>query len=166
MQKEFYDKLAAPFEQSKKKRSLLLRTNTIITRLVYLIYAALLVVLFFMRDERLLRVILVPALSFAAVTVFRKACNAPRPYEVWDTPPLITKDTKGNSFPSRHVFSIYIIAMAMIYIQPVPGLLLIAAGILLAAVRVIARVHFLKDVIAGAAIGTVAGWIGFWCIPL
>lgn len=53
--------------------------------------------------------------------------------------PLIPKDTKGNSFPSRHVFSIYIIAMAAWYVCPPLGVILCVAGVFLAAARVIGR---------------------------
>lgn len=117
------------------------------------------------RDQRLIRAVLVPLISFAAVTLFRSLCNCRRPYEVWDTPPLIPKETKGNSFPSRHVFSIYIIAMAVLWICAPAGVAILAAGVFLAAVRVTARVHFLRDVAAGAALGIGLGWIGFFLIP-
>jgi membrane-associated phospholipid phosphatase len=99
------------------------------------------------------------------VTLFRKACHAKRPYEVWDVKPLIPKDTKEKSFPSRHVFSIYMIAMAAGYVNVWLALILAVAGVFLAAARVIARVHFVKDVVAGAAIAVILGWIGFYLIP-
>lgn len=164
MTKAFYDKLAEPFEHDSRKRQRLLSLNKIITRFVYVAYPAMLVVLAVTRDERIVRVFLVPAVAFAAVTVFRKICNAKRPYEVWDSPPLIPKDTKGNSFPSRHVFSIYIIAMAAGYVCVPLAAALAAAGVFLASVRVIARVHFVKDVVAGAVLAIALGWIGFYLI--
>ena len=109
MTKEFYDKLAKPYEEDEKKRGRLLKVNSLITRLVYIVYPILLIVLLILRDGRFIKTLLVPLVTFAAVTIFRKLCNAKRPYEVWDVKPLIPKETKGNSFPSRHVFSIYII---------------------------------------------------------
>ena len=88
-----------------------------------------------------------------------------RPYEVWKTPPLIPKETKGN--PSRAGMCFPFILL------PWPcsgcilaGAVILAAGVFLAAVRVIARVHFVRDVAAGAAIGVGLGWIGFFLIPL
>ena len=78
--------------------------------------------------------------------------------------PLIPKDTKGNSFPSRHVFSIYIIAMAAWYVCPPLGVILCVAGVFLAAARVIGRVHFVKDVVAGALIAVGCGILSFWVI--
>ena len=70
---------------------------------------------------------------------------------------MIPKDTKGNSFPSRHVFSIYIIAMAAWYVWMPLGVILCVAGVFLAAARVIGRVHFMKDVVAGALIAVGCG---------
>ena len=164
MQKEFYDRLARPFEGDERKRKRLILVNDVITKALYITYPVVLVILAVLRDERLLRVILVPLISFGAVTLFRKVCNAKRPYEVWGDPPLIPKDTKGKSFPSRHVFSIFIIAMAVAYVCIPAAVVILAAGVFLAAVRVIARVHFVRDVIAGAVIGIVVGWIGFFLI--
>lgn len=164
MQKAFYDKLAQPFEKDDKKKQWLLTANRMITKAFYIVYPVLLIILVLMRDVRAVRVLLVPLITFAAVTLFRKVCNARRPYEVWDTPPLIPKDTKGNSFPSRHVFSVYIIAMAVGYVCRPAAVVLMIIGVFLAAVRVIARVHFVKDVVAGAVIAVVLGWIGFFQI--
>lgn len=164
MTKAFYDRLAEPFEKDSRKRGRLLKLNQVITWLVYITYLFMLIALGITRDGRIVRVILVPAVTFAAVTIFRKVCNAERPYEIWDAPPLIPKDTKGNSFPSRHVFSIYIIAMAAGYVCAPLAVVLAVAGVFLAAARVIARVHFVKDVVAGAAVALLLGWIGFYII--
>lgn len=164
MQKMFYDKLASPFEEDEKKRRRLLKVNDVITKACYIVYPVLLVFLVLTRDVRVVRVLLVPLVTFAAVTLFRKVCNSKRPYEVWGISPLIPKDTKGKSFPSRHVFSIYIIAMAAGYVCRPAAVVLMLAGIFLAAARVIGRVHFVKDVVAGAALGIVLGWLGFFVI--
>ena len=98
------------------------------------------------------------------VSLFRKKFNAPRPYEKWQVKPLIPKDTKGNSFPSRHVFSIYIIAMAAWYVWMPLGVILCVAGGFLAAARVSGRVHFVKDVLAGYSAGVLMGIIGLFLI--
>ncbi|MCD8149001.1 MAG: phosphatase PAP2 family protein [Clostridiales bacterium] len=164
MQKTFYDRLARPFEAEERKKRRLIRANDIVSKAFYIAYPVLLAVLALMRDARLIRVFLVPLLSFLAVTIFRKALNAPRPYEVWDSPPLIPKDTKGISFPSRHVFCVFIIAMATAYVCKPAAIVMMTAGVFLAAVRVIARIHFIKDVVAGALIAIILGWVGFWVI--
>lgn len=61
---------------------------------------------------------------------------------------LLRKIKKGESMPSRHVFSITIIAMCWLYIYQPIGIVLLILTIILAAVRVIAGVHFIRDVIA------------------
>ncbi len=164
MQKPFYDRLVRPFEANEQKKRRLILANDIVSKAFYVAYPVMLAALALMRDARLIRVLLVPLLSFLAVTIFRKALNAPRPYEVWDSRPLIPKDTKGNSFPSRHVFCVFMIAMAASYICIPVAITMILCGVFLAVIRVAARVHFVKDVIAGAAIGIILGWLGFWVI--
>lgn len=58
--------------------------------------------------------IIAPLVGFIAVSVFRYIVNRPRPYEKFDMPPVIPKDTHGRSFPSRHVFSAFIIAFTVL----------------------------------------------------
>lgn len=101
--------------------------------------------------------ILVPAASFVAVSVFRRVYNAKRPYEIYDFKPLIPKDTKGKSFPSRHVFSIFVIGSSVFWYYPLFGWVVCLMGCVLAAIRVAVGVHFPKDVIAGAVTGIVCG---------
>lgn len=105
--------------------------------------------------------LIVPAVGFVLLSIYRAKVNAPRPYEVFDTPPLVPKNTRGNSFPSRHVFSAFIIATSAVQFFPVLGVILYICGVLLAVTRVLAGVHFPKDVIAGAAVGIGFGLIGF-----
>ena len=157
MKQEFYDRLAAPFEASERKKNCLLRVNHILTDVVYLIYPALLLYLVVCRDSRFWRVLLVPAVTFVLVSLFRKKFNAPRPYEKWQVKPLIPKDTKGNSFPSRHVFSIFVIGTTIAWQCMWAAVVVWVLGIVLAVTRVAGGVHFPKDVIAGMCIGIILG---------
>lgn len=103
------------------------------------------------------RALLVPVLSFSAVSAARARMNAPRPYEQLDIRPLIVKNTRGRSFPSRHVFSAFVIAMGwLVWCRPVGIVLLVLSGVL-AVVRVLGGVHWPRDVVAGAALGVAAG---------
>lgn len=136
--------------------------NRLITYSVYTIYPVVLIALIWTRDDRAWRVLLAPAISFILVSVFRNLVNAPRPYEVNNTVPLINKDTKGKSFPSRHVFSVFVVASTLYFISLPLGIILLLAGVLLAILRVIGGVHFPKDVIAGAIIGIISGILGFY----
>lgn len=162
MTKRDYQKLAAPFLKSPKKRKALIFSDLVLTGLVYLAYPILLLVLFFLRDERFWRCFFVPAVSFLLVSGLRKIIDAPRPYEKLHFRPLLQKEKHGESFPSRHVFSVFVIAFAFYYTCLPVGIVLTVFGVLLAAVRVVGGVHFPKDVLAGAGIGILAGVLGFF----
>lgn len=136
--------------------------NNFITTTIYCLYPLMLIFLAFTHDGRFLRVLLTPAISFVIVSVFRNYINAPRPYEVSNDVPIIKKETKGKSFPSRHVFSVFVIATTLFYIFKPLGIILMLAGILLAILRVVGGVHFPRDVIAGAIIGILSGVLGFY----
>lgn len=136
--------------------------NRVITYSVYAIYPVVLILLLYARDARFWRVLLAPSISFVLVSVFRNYINAPRPYEVTGNTPIINKDTKGKSFPSRHVFSVFVIASTLYFISQSLGIVMILAGCVLAVLRVIGGVHFPRDVIAGAVIGILSGILGFY----
>ena len=140
--------------------------NEALTALGYVAYPVLLIALALTgRYDLLVRAVSVPGVAFAAVTLFRKAVNAPRPYETLDIDPLIEKDTAGRSFPSRHAFSLFMIAATWLVAQPAVGAALVACAIVLAAVRVIGGVHYPRDVIAGALAAAAAGLIGYVLVP-
>jgi membrane-associated phospholipid phosphatase len=136
--------------------------NKIITLSVYTIYPLVLIYLIYSGDTRIWRVVLAPAISFILVSIFRNILNAPRPYEVTGATPIIKKDTKGKSFPSRHVFSVFVIGATLYFISSPLGIALMLAGCILAVLRVIGGVHFPRDVIAGAVIGILSGILGFY----
>ena len=68
-----------------------------------------------------------------------------------------------NIVSSRHVFSAFVIAMTLYYISSSSGShSLIVAGIILAIVRGTGGgVHFSRDVVVGAIVGSVFGMMGF-----
>ena len=163
MTKETYIQITEPLRQNKKLAKCIQLINRILTAVVFFAYPSLLLWLYLKRPNALVQALTVPFNSFVILTAFRYAVNAKRPYEVFDIPPVIPKDTKGKSFPSRHVFSVFLIAMTYLFLGPAVwiGILLLTAGVLLAIVRVWSGVHFPRDVIAGAVFGMVSGWIGF-----
>lgn len=164
MTAETYAALSAPFRRSPAALWALRWGNKLLTLSCYLLYPALLLWAALGRDPRFLRLVLVPGVSFVLVSLFRRACDSPRPYEVLDIDPLIARDKKGESFPSRHVFSVFVIAAAWGYVCPPVGAALLAVGVLLALARVVGGVHFPRDVLAGAGIGLLAGGVGFWVL--
>lgn len=148
--------------------------NSIITKAIYIAYPCLLIYLcsnYLMKELSLdsflssdfLKAFFIPLICFILLSLFRKALNAPRPYEVFNAKPLIAKETQGKSFPSRHVFSIFVIATTFYVCCPLPefGIIIFALGIALAILRVVSGVHFIKDVLAGAILGILMPAISF-----
>lgn len=138
--------------------------NILVTRIVYMAFFMLLVMLAIQKDERMIRVVLVTGISFILVSIVRHFLNAPRPYTLYDFDSIVKKNKAGESMPSRHVFSTFVIGMAFFYTYPVIGIIIFADGILMCFGRVVAGVHFPKDVIVGAIIGILSGVIGFYII--
>ncbi len=158
MTKEQYERWSAPYRTKKSAAKLLIWMDRCITGAVFLSYPMLCLCLWRQRDvEKLFWCMLLPAVSFLALSVFRRCFCAPRPYEVLDIRPLIPKGTKGKSFPSRHIFSVFIIGMTFWYAWRPMGVCIGALGFLLAYIRVVGGVHFPKDVAAGALFGMVCG---------
>ena len=137
-------------------------SDRIITALTVIAYILVLVLFFMEGWIPFLKAVLIPGISFVLVSVFRYIYNAPRPYEVRDdVTPMSGKKTKGKSMPSRHTFSIFVIAMTVFYYDYRFGICLLVAGVILATLRVIERVHFVKDVVVGAILGILFGLIYF-----
>lgn len=139
-----YEKLSKPF---RKYKSILLFMNKLLTFIGYTSYPILLGWTWFINKELLLPMILIPGIGFILLTFVRKAMNRKRPYETYNIDSMIKKDTKGNSMPSRHVFSMSIIAVSWLVVSPIVGSVLLLFSILLAFIRVIGGVHYISDVI-------------------
>ncbi|MBO5303031.1 MAG: phosphatase PAP2 family protein [Lachnospiraceae bacterium] len=162
MTKEQYEKISAPFRRSKKGMTIIRCADKVLTVLIFAAYPVLIVYLLLQGlYARGIKCIAIPAISFVLVSAFRKVYSAKRPYEALDIVPLIKKDTVGKSFPSRHVFSVFIIGMTFFYINRPWGMVVGIVGILMGYVRVVGGVHFPKDVFAGAVIGILCGMCYF-----
>lgn len=140
-------------------------TNKILTGVGYLAYPLLIVLLIIFEPELATRDIVVPASGFLAVSIMRSLVNAPRPYENGGPAPLIDKQTKGRSFPSRHTFCMFMIALTWFTWQPlignIVGSVLLICAVILAICRVKLRVHFPHDVVFAALLAFLFALVGY-----
>lgn len=133
----------------------------LLTGTIYVTYPLMLIFLWYAELDALLRSVLVPAVGFLAVTVLRAGINAPRPYEVLEIPAIVHKETRGKSFPSRHSACGAVIAVTALRTAPLLGLVLLVVSLLIAVSRVLAGVHFLRDVLTGWLLGALIGAAAF-----
>ena len=163
MTKETYIKLTQPFRDNPGMARGIHIANKVCTMCMYVAYPLLVVYMFWIKDKGFWQALLVPAISFMLLTIFRAFFNRPRPYEAFELPPVIKKDTKGKSFPSRHVFSSRVIAMTFLLVSPWMwlGVVFVLLTVLLAVVRVMSGVHYPSDVIAGAGFAVLVAIVGY-----
>lgn len=162
MKKETYEKIMGLLGSKKAVPIVIDIVGKILTVVTAILYFGEIALLVMNREYKLMAgLIIVPALFFVLLSEFRKKINAKRPYELYGFKPLIKKDTKGLSFPSRHVFSIFIIGGSIWVINRFLGVIILIMGLFLAIIRVITGVHFPRDVIAGAIIGFVCSMAMF-----
>ncbi len=97
---------------------------------------------------------------FVFVSIVRRLIDAKRPYEIFDFYESPPKKKRGDSFPSRHAFSIFAIGTLCLFVYPVVGFITLVCGALMCIARVLLGIHFIRDVVAGAATGVVCSIIG------
>ena len=140
-----------------------------ITVIIAVAYAAFLVGITLIDTLDGVKYLAVTAIPFILVSVLRQLLNAPRPYEVLDTPYLASlrnSGKRGHGFPSRHTFSAILIGTTVTFMVPPVGIILLVFGITLGACRVFEGRHFLRDVLAGGAIGALSGVVGMLIVNI
>ena len=162
MKKETYEKITGVLGKTRAVSvtvDIFGKLLTVLTAILYFVETGWLIV---SREYKLaVGLIIVPAVFFGIVTMVRKKIDAKRPYEIYGFKPVIKKDTKGLSFPSRHVFSIFVIGGSIWVINKILGTIILIMGVLLAIIRVITGVHFPRDVFAGAVTGFLCSLVMF-----
>ena len=164
MSEEQYIKLTSYFRKTKFRESMVKYLCRFTPLIVFITYTFTVLSLFINKSDKIFLFILVPASNFLFVSIIRKVLNKPRPYDLFNHKPLV-KYTKGKrkSFPSRHTSSAFIIAISYFYLNnPLLGVSMLITAIIICLSRIIAGVHFPKDVAAAILISLIWAFIGYY----
>lgn len=102
--------------------------------------------------------------GYLLVSAAREVLDAPRPYEVYDFYEILPKKKKGKSFPSRHAYSALVIATLSFAVGHPLGIGLLVLASLMCVCRALVGIHFVRDLVAGAALGVISGVVGLLLI--
>ncbi len=166
------EKLLRKIYEKKRLFSALGAFSSAVSAAFVLLYCSLLLFLLIEGEHlELLKRALTAGVPFFAVGLARRIIKAQRPYEIYDFYEESPKTglfgliksgerERGNSFPSRHAYSSFVIATIGFFVCPFAGMILYAVGAAMCAARVLLGIHFIRDVLCGAAIGVAAGILG------
>lgn len=165
MYSEWYARISRPMRSAAHGPQVLAWLDKGLVCLVAALYVCALLWLALDGDARLSRLVAVPAVGFVLCTALRAAVDAPRPYELYDIQPLIAREKRGHSFPSRHIFSAVVIAYALAEVSAPLGIVGFLAAAVVCCCRVLGGVHFPRDVVAAVVLALVCGAVGFTLMP-
>ena len=158
------EQLLVRVHSSKKLTNFLRAVNIVAFIYAVLLFCFNLIDLAFDSGILLFKYVLICFVPFALVSVARKIINRKRPYEIYDFYDKAPKDKLGQSFPSRHATSVFVIATVALFFNFYLALPLILLGLLMCVARVLLGIHFISDVLAGAAIGVISALLGAWIL--
>ena len=145
----FYSNMLNYIHKKKGLKEAILYINKYLPYVMYIFYPLLILYLFVIKHPLFMHTMIKPLIAFISVTIIRKLINRKRPYEYMDIIPLVSHK-KGQSFPSRHTLSAMIIALVTLSINTTLGIIMIILASIIGLCRILAGVHHISDVIAGA----------------
>ncbi len=148
---------AAKIAASPRCRHTVAVIDMISTLLSAAAFITLLCYLLFTNFQIAVKVALISGSSFIIFSLIRYLIDAPRPYDLYDLGKSFYGKRPGRSFPSRHIFSAFLIATLTAGFCPYSAALLFPVCAVHSACRILSGLHFPRDVIAGAAAGALAG---------
>lgn len=150
----FYNKLLEYIHKHTMLKNLIMIICNYFPYITISLYPCILIYSYIYKSDILISVLLRPFLAFIFVTFFRKIINRPRPYEAMNITPL-KQHKKGESFPSRHTLSAFVIAFACLEVNLYLGLFAVIVAVFISLSRILAGVHYISDVITAIIIATV-----------
>lgn len=155
---KYYQSLLSYIHHSPTLEKIMIKICYYFPYITFGLYPCVLIYLFSIKSNLLLTTIIKPLSAFFIVTVVRKIINRPRPYETMDIEPLL-EHKKGESFPSRHTVSAFIIALVCFNVNVYLGIFAIIVAIIISISRILAGVHYISDVIVSILIAFVIYFI-------
>lgn len=159
IKKATYIKILNHFKKNKLQYNILKIIYKLLPICVVAFYCLLVLYTFIWQFESLIKVICIPAMVLIIITVLRKVINRQRPYEKHKTESLFSKTSVGESMPSRHTASAFIISMTALYVNIYIGIVMLIASCLIALSRVLAGVHHISDVVVASVISICFGML-------
>ena len=156
---KLYSTIAEPLRGHKKGLKVLVFVEKTLVGVSMAAYAALLFYALFWLDfawQNLVCALVLPAACLFAVSVLRKLIKRARPYEK-EIVPLVEKEAKNNSFPSRHTACAFVIATVATSYFPLAGGVLYAVGVWIAFFRFLFGHHYPTDLLGGVVLGMLLG---------
>nr|WP_304015395.1 phosphatase PAP2 family protein [Ruminococcus bromii] len=145
------------FKNNKSAKNVLKFVYKIFPLIVFASYPILLVYTFLWQRDLFLKSLTVPAGVFLGITLLRIIIKEERPYVRYGVAPVFAKNSKPDSMPSRHTASAFIIAMTILRFNVWAGIAYLFIAVMISVSRVCAGVHYVRDVIVGAAIAILCG---------
>jgi undecaprenyl-diphosphatase len=96
---------------------------------------------------------------FVLVEVIRWIWFRPRPFVALNFVPLISYSAKEASFPSGHASFYFALSTIVYCYNKKAGVLFYIASFLIVLARVFVGIHWPSDILAGAFLGILIGWI-------
>jgi undecaprenyl-diphosphatase len=96
---------------------------------------------------------------FVLTTIIRWLWFRPRPFVALNFLPLIEQSPKEGAFPSGHASFFFALSTIVYFYNKKAGAVFYVASFLIIISRVFVGVHWPSDILAGALLGILMGWI-------
>jgi len=105
------------------------------------------------KKDIIVRVILSTSIAWILSEVLKKLIPSIRPFNLNGYPPLTITIPTDSSFPSSHTSAAFAFAISLFFYKTEVGFAFLLGAITVAVGRILANVHFIKDILGGIVLG-------------